>query len=556
MNWKPLVEIQNLSNPTHLLVKSASTANIDKLSIGGSSLKSKHNKKQRSLASRLNQSSSTEASDTEVENLCCNESSSGLSLNDDSKLIEEQYLDECGLSTQSSIEVFHDDGEIDCIDDASETMMANTSDNCLSSDQLESIFKDASNLIEIEYQYQKLSRSCFMKLMVVTESFNRLLTRLYNLNAAHTIIEDFGYVQKVNLNLLIRSLVISGRCGENASKSKKESNYFVGLLKTLIQIIFARKHAITDAKLFNLDFKDLILNDKNQNISLLDKCFMIVKLFNQISIEPLAQDHKELAHVLINTTNPGTTNFTDDLEIKLNKSNSLSDLDEDTKLDLLIRLINIIFCDLDLYRNELDELEGQIIEAKANLKERVKDKDNFEMKNEIYDLKHVDVNEEDLTNANIALNLEKDIKDANKTIKRLTENLEFLSKIAPFSKVYLTDKNCVLNFWSFDSLANCLIIEKQSFFSIDSPISSSNQVQDINLTNSECYLINDFQQLTDMLHVFNLNLIDSNLTNMILSKIDLITSLSGSNNSQFDENNNVAPLKSVRLTETFFFEQR
>lgn len=356
--------------------------------------------------------------------------------------------------------------------------------NELISKQVNDIFKNKCNLVEIEYQNKKLNNNLFIKFMVVTETFNGLLRFLYS-----SELKETNQLTRVNLYSLMRSIINV----KDDDAKKKENNYYIGLLKTLIQLIIEGNYPFSNTKLFDIDFANLIFNDVTQPyISFSDKCFIIVKLFNMFSIDD--SFNKDLASLLSQKSK-----FEDDLETKLNSANCLNDLDEDSKLNLLIRFIEIILANKKKYRNKLEMIEDRVLKAHEP--------------------------------------------------KQLTfESLELrsLSHQAPLSKVYLNDINCFLNFWSFNSLSNCLIIEKQPFF-----LDDLNSDQDIYFNKSEFYLINDLDQLKFLLNVSNTQLSDSKLTNGLSNIIKKIETSPVSQTSQVDVKKNDALLQSIKLTSSF-----
>ena len=471
-----------------------------------------------------------------------------------------QSIKACSTISLSSIEtlsVIEDEQDDDESEDI--TLLA-IQDNYIDSSHLDTIFKNNYNLIEIEYKFKKLNNSLFIKIMHITETYNRFISYFYLQNK----IQDTNlYLNNIDLILFIRSII------NIKNKNKIDSNYYIFIIKSLIRIILVDEKIFNNKQIFDIDLKNLILdNDNNIFINLIEKCHLILKLsaeieksYNNIIVKTESSNKSNVNDIpttssnIIEKTNEisnllfQTTSSNDTLLEKLNNADCLDDLNEDTKLDLIQRFLDIIITTIDFsYRSKLELLENEIQKIKENLAQSKSEKGKFELKNNIYDLKNIYSNQNlNMETANLALNLELSIVTYEKDLKNARDSLQIFLRQNYFSKVYLNNNDCVLKFWYFDTVKDCLIIEKQSFF-----LNNSHQ-EDIYSTGSEWYLINDMDQLKLLLNVFNTHLMDSKLTNTILGIISNIET-SKSQYAKTDLNNNIASIKTIKFTQLYYLD--
>jgi hypothetical protein len=567
------IDYHNLVN----LIKSASSTDIDHLNIIDSkslsnltakSLNQYKSKRKLKSSRRFNDdtdvSTTSEEDETDYNELKENfELNTTTSSSDKSviSIIDEEEENHPVQATKtsstislSSIETLRVDEEDDF--ETEDITLLVLQDNYIDSSHLDSIFKNKYNLIEIEYKFKKLTNNLFIKIIHITETYNRFINYFYT----QTKNQDSLYLNSINLILLIRSVM------NIKDKNNNDSNYFIFILKTLIRIILVDEKMFDNKKLFDIDFKNLILDNENSSfISLIQKFYLVSKLSNEIYNNTTTTSNDKLSNLneipstssnVIEKLNEISNllfekSSNDTLLDKLNKANCLDDLNEETKLDLIQRLLDIIMSNINSsYRMKLDSIENEIKQIKASLFQSKNEKGKFELKNNIYDLKNIYSKQNiNMETANLALHLENSIMTYEMAMKKTRESLELFMRQNYFSKVYLNDCDCVLKFWYFDSLNECLMIEKQSFFLNDSLL----QQEDIYSIGSEWYLINDIDQLNYLLNVFNIQLMDSKLTNTILGIIKNIEN-SRSQYVKTDLNNNIASIKTIKFTELYHLD--
>ena len=391
-------------------------------------------------------------------------------------------------------------------------------DNELDASHFDAVFGagDHADRLTLEYKSSRLENERVATLIKCVECFNTDVRD----SLAATYLDTYGYeLVPLKLGLLARSLL------SNSSHAKA---YWLATLDTLIKLVLVqRSPALANAHLFNVTLRQLLEASETAStttspitattttttkvtLSTIDKCFVLLKTADALHTTTTTTTTSEIGHVLL------ADYESSELERALNRAECVSELEVASKLQLLAFLLDLVLVVMGAYRERLDAADAEIGELESQLDRYKSDRDEFVLRNEIYDdisSSYLGGSGGESSQASYALNLDQLIEKLDGELKRKEAEQRAMARhLEPFGSVTLRGKNESVNLWHVGCLASCLLIERVVYNDDD-----DDDDEHAAASTSEWHLVSERERLDALLDAFNTHLIDSSLVNGMLN---------------------------------------
>ena len=321
---------------------------------------------------------------------------------------------------------------------------------------------------------------------------------------------------EICVNKFIKSILSS-------DKRNDEYLYFENLIRSLLKVILVDEDFFASCSLFSINYQTIFYEYCN----LVQLCSVLLKLINAKVKNEVKGDHVDLLN--FRTTYSATS-----LSGQLQSSDSLKDLSVESKIYLCDSLVNCIMLDLSSYKQFLSQHQAQLANLRSKIARLSKEQHELETNNQHFDIESI----RDHSNE-VCMKLDEkntEISDLKKELDISKKEFKYLSRAQePFGRIEITkiDSNIIefLYFWYFESLSECLVVEKRVV----------NPAQNLGITwncmhfNSEWYLIDNLSTLRFVFNFLSQNLTDSCLTNKIL---EILTNIEKSH-IELDDNEEI-----------------